>query len=63
MFASLPMLHRHFQMELFCWRFKDKIMYFASILWHNVMAQNDQLLLNKTTPHFQLSPMSKVDQS
>ena len=22
-----------------------------------------QLLLNKTTPHFQLSPMSKVDQS
>ena len=23
MFASLPMLHRHFQMQLFCWRFKD----------------------------------------
>ena len=22
-----------------------------------------QLLLNKTTPHFQLTPMSKVDQS
>ena len=31
-------------------------MSFASIL---IMAQDD----NKTTPHFQLSPMSKVDQS
>ena len=30
-----------------------------------VMAQRKmiQLLLNKTTPHFQLLPMSKVDQS
>ena len=28
-----------------------------------VMTQDDQILLNKTTPHFQLLPMSKVDQS
>ena len=28
-----------------------------------VMAQDDKLLLNKTTSHFQLLPMSKVDQS
>ena len=26
-----------------------------------VMAQDDKLLLNKTTPHFQLLPMPKVD--
>ena len=26
-----------------------------------VVAQDDKLLLNKTTPHFQLLPMSKVD--
>ena len=25
--------------------------------------QNDTVTLNKTTPHFQLLPMSKVDQS
>ena len=36
-------------------------MCFASFLryWRNLI----QLLLNKTTPHFQLLPMSKVDQS
>ena len=36
-------------------------MCFASILrlWPKMI----QLLLNKTTPHFQLLPMSKVDQS
>ena len=28
-----------------------------------VMAQDDKLLLNKNTPHFQLLPMSKVHQS
>ena len=28
-----------------------------------VMTQDDQILLNKTTPYFQLLPMSKVDQS
>ena len=27
------------------------------------VAQDDTVLLNKTTPHFQLLPMSKVDQS
>ena len=27
------------------------------------MAQDDKLLLNKTTPHFQLLSISKVDQS
>ena len=34
MFASMLMLNRHFQMQLhvFCWRFKDLIMCFASIL-------------------------------
>ena len=29
----------------------------------SIMAQMIQLLLNKTAPHFQLLPMSKVDQS
>ena len=47
-FASMLMLNRYFQMQLFCWRFKD-----LGIL----------LLLNKTTPYFQLLLMSKVDQS
>ena len=28
-----------------------------------IMAQDDKLLLNKATPHFQLLPMPKVDQS
>ena len=28
-----------------------------------VMAQDDTVTLNKTTPHFQLLSMSKVDQS
>ena len=28
-----------------------------------IMAQDDTIILNKTTPHFQLLPMSKVDQS
>ena len=26
-----------------------------------VMAQDDTVTLNKTTPHFQLLPMSKID--
>ena len=46
------MLNRHFQMQLFCLRFKDYI-----------MAKVILLLLNKTTPHFQVFPMPKVDQS
>ena len=29
----------------------------------HVMAQDDKLLLNKITPHFQRLPMSKIDQS
>ena len=29
--------------------------------YKEVMAQDDKLLLNKTTPHFQLLPMSKVN--
>ena len=61
MLASMLMLNRHFQMLLFCWRFKDKIMCFASIL--RLCRKMIQILLNKTTPHFQLLPMSKVDQS
>ena len=34
-------------------------------VYTEIMAQDDtvQLLLDKTTPHFQLLPMSKVDQS
>ena len=32
-------------------------------VYTEVMAQDDKLLLNKTTPHVQLLPMSKVDQS
>ena len=32
-------------------------------VYTEVMAQDDQLLLSKTTPHFQLLPMSEVDQS
>ena len=34
MFASLLMLNRHFQMQLFCWCFKDSIM-------TEVVAQDD----------------------
>ena len=45
LFASMLMLNRHFRMQLFCWGFKDEITCFA----------------NKTTSHFQLLPMSKVD--
>ena len=61
MFASLPMLHRHFQMQLFCWRFKG--LNNVVRVYIEVMTQDDTVTLNKTTPHFQLSPMSKVDQS
>ena len=34
-------------------------------VYAKIMAQDDtvKLLLNKTTPHFQLLPLSKVDQS
>ena len=32
-------------------------------VYTEIMAQDDKLLLNKTTPHSQLLPMSKVDQS
>ena len=32
-------------------------------VYTEVMAQDDKLLLNKTTPNFQLLPMSKVNQS
>ena len=33
-------------------------------VYTEIMAQDDTAtLLNKTTPHFQLLPMSKVDQS
>ena len=28
-----------------------------------IIAQDDKFLLNETMPHFQLLPMSKVDQS
>ena len=31
----------------------------TGVLWRNMI----QLLSNKTTPHFQLLPMSKVDKS
>ena len=50
------MLNRNIQMQLFCLRFKDLIM-------TEVVAQDDTVILNKTTPHFQLLPMSKVDKS
>ena len=32
-------------------------------VYTEVIAQDDKLLLNKTTPHYQLLPMFKVDQS
>ena len=32
-------------------------------VYTEIMAQDDTVTLNKTTPHFQLLPMSKVDQS
>ena len=32
-------------------------------VYTEVTAQDDALLLNKTTPHFQLLPMFKVDQT
>ena len=35
-------------------------MFFISI---EVMAQDDTVTFDKTKPHFQLLPMSKVDQS
>ena len=34
LFASMLMLNRHFQMQLFCWRFKDSLM-------TEVVAQDD----------------------
>ena len=60
MFASMLMLNRHFQIQLFCWRFKDKII---KCVYTEVMVQDDTITLDKTTPHFQLLPMSKVNQS
>ena len=32
-------------------------------VYTEIMAQDDPAILNKTTPHFQLLPMPKVDQS
>ena len=32
-------------------------------VYTEIIAQDDTVLLNKTTPHFQLLPSSKVDQS
>ena len=32
-------------------------------VYTEVMAQDDTVTFNKTTPHFQLLPVSKVDQS
>ena len=32
-------------------------------VYTEIMAQDDKLLLNKTTPHFQLLPIPKVDLS
>ena len=32
-------------------------------IYTEIMAQGVTVTLNKTTPHFQLLPMSKVDQS
>ena len=32
-------------------------------VYTDIMAQDDTFLFNKTTPHFQLLPMSKVDLS
>ena len=32
-------------------------------VYTEIMAQDDTVTLNKTTPQFQLLPMSKVDQS
>ena len=54
MFASLLMLNRHFQMRLFCWRFKDLIM-------TDVVAQDDTVTFEQNTSPFQLLPMPKVD--
>ena len=53
MFASLLSLNRHFQMQLFCWRFKDLIM-------TEVVTQYDTVTFEKNTPPFQLLPMPKV---
>ena len=32
-------------------------------IYTEVMVQDDIVIMNKTTPHFKLLPMSKVDQS
>ena len=61
MFASMLMLKSHFQMPLFCWRFKDSIMRFC--VYTEEIAQDNTITFDKTAPHVQLLPMSEVDQS
>ena len=61
MFASMLMLNRHFQMQIILLAFKGLNEVFC--VYTEVMAHDDKATLNKTTPHFQLLPMSKVDQS
>ena len=40
MLTSMLMLNRHFQMQLFCWRFKDYIMCLFCV-YTEIMAQYD----------------------
>ena len=46
MFAFMLMFNRHFQMQLFCWRFRDKIMCFASILRYSYFWIKPRLILS-----------------
>ena len=50
MFASVLILNRHFQMQLFCCRFKDEIM--ALSVYTEVIAQDDNVTFDKSMPHF-----------
>ena len=57
MFASMLMLNRHFQMQLFFWRFKDQI-------YTAVIAQDDTVTFEwNHVSYSAFIPMSKVDQS
>ena len=44
MFASMLMLNRHFQVQLFCWRFKDIM---CVCVYTEVMAQDNTVTFEK----------------
>ena len=60
MFASMLMLNRNFRRSYFAGVLRTK---FVLCVYTEVMAQDNTVTFDKTTPHFQLLPMSEVDQS